>query len=102
MTTYTSRVNGLTIPISGDMKFATKFFASEEASQIIDDGQTQIRTTDTDQANAEIKRLQQRVSDLLDQAAAAAAPVAEVPAAAVAPKATGRKTAAATAETDLG
>jgi hypothetical protein len=101
MTTYTSRVNGLTIPISGDMKFATKFFASEEASQIIDDGQTQIRTADVDQANAEIKRLQQRVADLLDQAAAAAAPVAEAPAA-VAPKATGRKTAAVAAETDLG
>jgi hypothetical protein len=86
------------------MKFATKFFASEEASQIIDDGQTQIRTTDTDQANAEIKRLQQRVSDLLDQAAAAAAPapvapVAEAPAVA-APKATGKKPTAA--ETDLG
>jgi phage shock protein A len=71
MTTYTSRVNGLTIPISGDMKFATKFFASEEASQIIDDGQTQIRTTDTDQANAEIKRLQQRIADMEAQAAAA-------------------------------
>jgi hypothetical protein len=92
-------VNGLTIPISGDMKFATKFFASEEASQIIDDGQTQIRTTDTDQANAEIKRLQQRIADM---EAAATAPV-------VAPKEKPIKASAkqllvpdAATETDLG
>jgi hypothetical protein len=98
MTTYTSRVNGLTIPISGDMKFATKFFASEEASQIIDDGQTQIRTTDTDQANAEIKRLQQRIADM--EAQAAAVPVPEVPVAA--PKAASKKPTPVAAEADLG
>ena len=65
---YTSKVNGLDIPISGDMARAARFFKTEHSAQIIDDGQAQVNVNDPSQLKSEIARLQRQIAGLEEKA----------------------------------
>lgn len=84
---FTSKVNGLDIPISGDMGRAASFFKTEHSATIIDDGKANVNLKDPAQVESEVKRLTAQIESLQQ--------------AATKPTAKKSKTVAAVVETDL-
>jgi hypothetical protein len=64
---YTSKVNGLDIPISSDMGRAASFFKTEHSATVIDDGKANVNLQDPAQVASEVKRLEAQVAALKKQ-----------------------------------
>ena len=64
---YTSKVNGLDIPISSDMGRAASFFKTEHSATVIDNGLANVNLQDPAQVASEVKRLEAQVAALKKQ-----------------------------------